>query len=111
MCPLHPEAPSHLPPHSITLGCHRAPVLGALCHTSNSHWLSILHMYVYIYIYLHIHIYMFQCYSLKSSHPFLLPVSPEVCFLPLCLLCCHADRIINTIFLDSIHYLYSIQMH
>ena len=35
--------PSHLPPHPIPPGCHRAPALGALCHTINSHWLSILH--------------------------------------------------------------------
>ena len=31
-------------------------------------------------------IYMFQCYSLKSSHPRLLPQSPKVCSLHLCLL-------------------------
>ena len=30
-------------------------------------------------------IYMFQCYSLKSSHPRLLPQSPKVCSLYLCL--------------------------
>ena len=55
------EAPSHLLLQSISPGCHRAPALGALHHTSNSHWLSILDMVMYI----------FQCYSLKSSHPLL----------------------------------------
>ena len=45
--------------------------------------------------------YMFQCYSLKSSHP-LLPLSPRVCSLRLCLLCCPACRVIGTIFLNSI---------
>ena len=33
-----------IPPHSLPPGCHRALVLGALCHTSNSYWSSILHM-------------------------------------------------------------------
>ena len=68
-----------------------------LCHPlllqSNSHWLSILHMVMYI----------FQSYSLKSSHPLLLPLSPKICSLCLCLLCCSARRIVSTIFLDSIY--------
>ena len=83
-----------LPPlHPIPPGCHRAPALGALAlpHTSNSHWLSILHMVTY----------MFQCCSLKSSHRLLLPLSPKVCPLHLCLLCCPACSIISTIFLGS----------
>ena len=50
--------PSHLPPHPIPLDSYRAPVLGALHHTSNLHWLPILHMVMYV----------FQCYSLKLSH-------------------------------------------
>ena len=33
---------------------------------------------------------MFQCYSLKSSHPCLLPQSPKVCSSHLCLYCCPA---------------------
>jgi len=32
--------------------------------------------------------FMFHCYSLKSSHPLLLPFSPKVCSLYLFLLCC-----------------------
>ena len=67
----HPEPPSLLPPHPIPLGCPRALALGALLHASNLHWSSILHMVIY----------MFQCYSLKSSHPHLLPLSPKVCSL------------------------------
>ena len=71
MCVLHPEHSilSNLPPHCIPLDYHRALALGALCHTSNLHWLSILHMVMY----------MFQCFSLKSSHPLLLPLSPKIC--------------------------------
>ena len=40
MCPLHLEPPSHLPPHPIPLGGHRAQGLNSLHHTANSHWLS-----------------------------------------------------------------------
>ena len=36
---------------------------------------------------------MFQQWSLKSSHPYLLPQSPKVCLLHLCLFCCLAYRI------------------
>ena len=57
--------PPNLPPNCIPLGCPRAPALGSLLHASNLHWSSILHMVMYI----------FQCYSLKSSHPRLLPPS------------------------------------
>ena len=39
-------------------------------------------------------IYMFQCYSLNSSHPGLLPQSPKVCSLHQCLFCCLAYRVI-----------------
>ena len=45
----------------------RAPALGALLHTSNLPWLSILHTVTHI----------FQCYALKSSHPFLLEKTLE----------------------------------
>ena len=42
---LLPSEPlSYLPPHSIPPGFHRALALGSLHHTSNSHWLSVLHM-------------------------------------------------------------------
>ena len=52
---------------------------------------------------LHMVIYMFQCYSLKSSHPSLLPHRPKVCFLHLCLFCCLAYRIVITVFLNSMY--------
>ena len=87
----HPECPIHLPPHPIPLGCPRALILGALLHTSNLHWSSILHMVIYI----------FQCYSPKLSHLHLLPQSPKVCSLHLCLFSCLAYRIIITIFVNS----------
>ena len=44
-------------------------------------------------------IHMFQCCSLKSSHPRLLPQSPKVCSFHLCLFCSLAYRVIVTIFL------------
>ena len=62
-CVPHPERPSHLPPQSIPLGCPSVPALSALFHTLNLNWWSISHMVIY----------MFQCYSLKSSHPHFLP--------------------------------------
>ena len=49
----------------------------------------------------HMVIYMFQCYSLKPSHPRLLPQSPKDCSLHLCLFCCLTYRVIITIFLNS----------
>ena len=63
----HPEPPSSLPPHPIPLGCSRAPALRILLHALNLHWSSVSHMVMY----------MFQCYSLKSSHPRLLPLSTK----------------------------------
>ena len=53
-------------------------------------------------------IYMFQCYSLKSSHPRHLPQSAKDCSIYLCLFCCLAYRVIITIFLNSI-YMHSVQ--
>ena len=67
--------PSRLPPHCIHLGCSKVPALGALLHASNLHWSHILYMVMY----------MFKCYSLNSFHPRLLPLSPKVCSLYLCL--------------------------
>ena len=92
-CVPHPESPSHLPPHPIPLGCPSAPAFHALFDASNLDWWSISHMVIYI----------FQCYSLKSSLPRLLPRSPKVCFLHLCLFCCLTCRVIITIFLNSIY--------
>ena len=61
----HPEPPSLLPPHPIPLCQPSAPALSTLSHASNLDWRSVSHMIMY----------MFQCYSLISSHPCLLPVS------------------------------------
>ena len=60
--------------------------------TSCLDWQSISHMIIYV----------FQCYSLKSSHPCLLSQSPTVCSLPLCLFCCLTYRVIITTFLNTI---------
>ena len=78
-CVPHPEYPSNLPPHSIPQGHPSALALSTLSHALNLDWQSISHMVVYI----------FQCYSLKSSHPRLFPQSPKVCSLHLCLLLYH----------------------
>ena len=74
-CIPHPELPSHLPTHPIPQGCPSEPALRALSPALNLDWWSISHKAIY----------MFQCYSLKSSHPRLLPQSPKVCSLYLCL--------------------------
>ena len=79
------------PPTSLSipflLGYPSELALSALFHAWNLDWSSISHMVIY----------MFQCYSLKSSHPSLLLQSPKVCSLHLCLFCCLAYRVIVTI--------------
>ena len=91
-CVPHPEPPSRLPPLPIPQGHPSAPAPSTLSHASNLDWRFVSHI-----------IYMFQCYSLKSSHPRLLPQSPKVCSLYLCLFCCFAYTVIVTIFLNSIY--------
>ena len=59
-----------------------------LSHASNLCWRSVSHLIVY----------MFRCCSLRSSHPRLLPWSPKVCSIHLCLFFCLAYRVIVTIF-------------
>ena len=84
------------PPTSLPIPVQRhpsTPALITLSHASNLDWRSISHRIIY----------MFQCYSLKSSHPLLLPQSPTVFSLHLCLFCCLANRVIITIFLNSIY--------
>ena len=93
-CVLHPEHRSHLPPHPIPLGHPRAPAQRT--HASDLDWRSVSHMVIY----------MFQCYSLKSSHPRLVPQSPKVCSLHLCLFCCLAHRVSVPIFLNSTYEYY-----
>ena len=91
-CIPHPEPASHLPLHPILLGFPNALALSALFHALNLDWSSISHTVIY----------MIQCYSLKSSHPHLLPQSPKVCCLYLCLFYCLVYRVVITIFLNSI---------
>ena len=82
-----------LPPHPTPLGGHEAPDLGSLYHTANSHWLSILHIVICL----------FQC--TLSNHSTLSFTHPCPKAYPLCLhrLCCPANTIISTIFLDFIY--------
>ena len=70
-----------------------APALSTLPHASNLDWRSVSHMIIY----------MFQCCSLKSSHPHLLPQCPTGYSLHLYLFCCLTYRVIITIFLNSIY--------
>ena len=93
MCLPQPEPASHLPAHLIPLGSPSAPTLSALFHDPNLDYSSILHRVIY----------MFQCYSLKLSHPRLLPQSPKVFSLYLCLFCCIAYSVVVTTFLNSIY--------
>ena len=65
-----PEPPSHLPPPRVVLWVVPAPALSGLLHSLNLDWSSISHMVIYV----------LQCYSLKSSHPCLLPWSPKSVF-------------------------------
>ena len=92
-CFPHPDPTSHLPPHPIPQGHPSAPALSTLSHCIEPG----------LVIYFHMVIYMFQCYSLKSSHPCLLLQSLKVCSLHLCLFCHLAYRVIIIIFLNSIY--------
>ena len=82
-----------IPSHPIPQGHPSAPALSTLSHASNLIWWSVSHMIIY----------MFQCHSPTSSHPCLLPQSPKVCSLHLCLFCCLTYRVIVTIFLNSVY--------
>ena len=86
-----------LPPPSPSLhqGHPSAPALNTLSHASNLDWWSISRMIIY----------MFQCSSLKPSHPRLLPESKSLS-LHLCLFCYLTYRVIVTIFLNSIYMHY-----
>ena len=100
-CPTLCDPIDGSPPGSSVHGIFQArvlewgaiPALNTLPHASNLDWRSISHMIIYI----------FQCYPLKSSHPHLLLQSPKVCSLHLCLFCCLKNRVIITVFLNSIY--------
>ena len=68
------------------------------CFMHQTHWSSILHMVIY----------MFQYYSLNSSYPRLLPQSPKICSLHLCLFFCLAYKVVVIVFLNSIYICVSI---
>ena len=63
----NPEPPSHLSPHTISLGHPSAPAPSILYPASNLDWWFVSYMILYI----------FQCHSPKSSHPLSLPQSPK----------------------------------
>ena len=87
---LNPPFPS---PHPISQGHPSAPTLSTLSHALNLDWWSISHIIIH----------MFQCYSLKSSRPRLVPQSPKFCSLYLCFFCCLTYRVIITIFQNSLY--------
>ena len=87
------EHPSHLPPHNVSLGHHRAPAPSMLYPALDIDWRFNSYMIVY----------MLQCHSPKSSHPLPLPLSPKVRYTHLCLFCCLAYRVVIAIFLNSIY--------
>ena len=74
-CIPHPDPPSHLPLHAIPLGLPSAPGLSTcLMHPT---WAGDL-----------FHYRLYTCFSLKTSHRRLLPQSPRVCSVHLCLFFC-----------------------
>ena len=92
MCPPS-RAPLPFPSPSHPSGLSSAPASSALFHALNLDWSSVSHMVTYV----------FQCYAVKSSHPHLLPQSPKVCSLHLCLLCCLIHKVVVIIILNSIY--------
>ena len=77
--------PSHLPPRIISMDHPLAPAPSILYPASNIDRRFVSYMIVYV----------FQCHSLKSSHPLPLPQSPKVRCTHLCLFCCLAYRVTN----------------
>ena len=89
-CIPHPDPPSPLPLHPIPLGLPSAP--GPSTCLMHATWAGDLFHYRWC-----------TCCSLKTSHPRLLPQSPKVCSVHLCLFFCFAHRVIITVFLNSIY--------
>ena len=85
--PLPPPSPSH------PSGSSQCTSPEHLSHASNLGWWSVSPLIVYL----------FQCYSLRTPHPRLLPQSLKVCSVRLGLFFCFAYRVIITIFLNSIY--------
>ena len=87
--------PSPHPSLPYSSGMSQSTGFPALLHASNLHWSSILLMVMY----------MFQCCSLKSSHPCLLSLSPKVYSFHLCLLCClHVGSSVASFYIPSIYF-------
>ena len=85
--PLPPPSP---PDSSGSSQCTRPKHLPQASHLG---WWSVSHLIIC----------MFRCCSLETSQPCLLPQSPKVCSVHLCLFFCFAYRVIITIFLNSIY--------
>ena len=89
---LHADPLSHLPPPPIPLGLPSAP--GLITCFMHPTWASDVSPLI---------VYLFQCCSLWTSHPCLIPQTAKVCSVHLCLFFCFAYRVIVTIFLNSIY--------
>ena len=76
---------------STPLCCQRSLDLSSLHHTEISIG----------YLILHVVMHMVQRCSLTLSHPVLPLLCPQICSLWLHLYCCPPDRLISTMFLDS----------
>ena len=68
-CVPHPDPPLPPPSPPDPSGSSQCTSPKHLSHASNLGWWSVSPLIVYL----------FQCYSLRSSHPRLLPQSPKVC--------------------------------
>ena len=88
--PLPPPSPSH------PSGSSQCTSPEHLSHVSNLGWSSVSPLIVYL----------FQCCSLRMSHPRLLPQSPKVCSVHLRLFFCFTYRVIITVFLNSIYVIF-----
>ena len=77
--PLLPPSPSH------PSGSSQCTSPEHLSHASNLDWRSVSPLIVYL----------FQCCSLRTSHPLLLPQSPKVCSVHLCLFIYFIYRVID----------------
>ena len=90
-CIPHPDPPVPPPSPSDPSGSSQCTRPEHLSHASNLGWWYVSHLIVYL----------FQCCSLRTSHPRLLPQSLKVCSIYLCL--CFVYRVIVTIILNSIY--------
>ena len=91
---VYPCSPSWtlLPPCTLPLGHPSAPAPSIQYRASNLDWRLVSYMILY----------MFQCHSLKSSHPLPLPQSPKDCSTHQCLFCCLVYRVIVFIIKPSV---------